>query len=88
MHFSSDIKFSLPNHTLWEIFFEIWKVDKQSLWKLQNIGMEDYLGRNSVGEMQIRMLSMSSTYFVTGPILLTIRFLLKYIGKRKIDDFE
>ena len=50
--------------------------------------MEDYLGRNSVGEMQIRMLSMSSTYFVTGPILLTIRFLLKYIGKRKIDDFQ
>ena len=50
--------------------------------------MEDYLGRNSVGEMEIRMLLMRSAYFVIGPILLTIRFLLKYIGKRKNDNFE
>ena len=35
-----------------KIFWEIWKVDKQSLWKLQDKGMEGYLRRNSVCEME------------------------------------
>ena len=50
--FPSDKKFSLLSHTSRKSFWEIWKVDKQSLWKLQNIVMEGYLGRNLVGETE------------------------------------
>ena len=66
-NFSSDIK---PTHTSQKIICEISKIDKQSLWKLKNIGMQDYLGLNLVGEIRSSKITNEVNLFFNRPFLL------------------
>ena len=45
-----------------------WEKSRQSPWKIQNIGMEDYLGRNLIGEMESSKIIDKVNLFCTRPL--------------------
>ena len=45
-----------------------WEKSRQSPWKIQNIGMEDYLGRKLIGEMESSKIIHEVNLFPNRPL--------------------